>query len=74
MGLPDEHIWLQSKIRLKINHWRLSPEPPELAVFYVAAYQEVLYLFYTYGTYGTVGTYTAERAAQAPDVLSSESS
>ena len=35
MGLPDEHIWLQSKIRLKINHWRLSPEPPELAGFYV---------------------------------------
>ena len=22
---PDEHIWLQSKLRLKINHWRLSP-------------------------------------------------
>ena len=35
LGLPDEHIWLQSKIRLKINHWRSSPEPPELAGFYV---------------------------------------
>ena len=23
------------KTRLKINHWRLSPEPPELAGFYV---------------------------------------
>ena len=34
-GLPDEHIWLQSKIKLKINHWRSSPEPPELAGFYV---------------------------------------
>ena len=35
LGLPDEHIWLQSKIKLKINHWRSSPEPPELAGFYV---------------------------------------
>ena len=34
-GLPDEHIWLQSKIKLKINHWRSSPGPPELAGFYV---------------------------------------
>ena len=40
MGLPDEHIWLQSKIRLKINHWRLSPEPPELAGFYVDSVRE----------------------------------
>ena len=30
-----EHIWLQSKIKLKIHHWRSSPEPPELAGFYV---------------------------------------
>ena len=30
-----KHIWLQSKIKLKINHWRSSPEPPELAGFYV---------------------------------------
>ena len=34
-GLPDEHIWLQSKIKLKINHWRSSPEPPELTGFNV---------------------------------------
>ena len=38
--VPDEHIWLQSKIRLKINHWRLSPEPPELAGFYVDSVRE----------------------------------
>ena len=31
MGLPVEHIWLLSRVRLKIIHWRLSPEPPELA-------------------------------------------
>ena len=38
--VPDEHIGLQSKIRLKINHWRLSPEPPELAGFYVDSVRE----------------------------------
>ena len=43
MGLPDEHIWLQSKIRLKINHWRLSPEPPELAGFYVDSVDRVAF-------------------------------
>ena len=35
---PDEHIGCrvqQVKTKLKINHWRLSPEPPELAGFYV---------------------------------------
>ena len=31
LGLPVEHIWLLSRVRLKIIHWRLSPEPPELA-------------------------------------------
>ena len=35
LGLPVEHIWLLSRVRLKIIHWRLSPEPPELAGFYV---------------------------------------
>ena len=26
---------VESKTKLKINHWRLSPEPPELAGFHV---------------------------------------
>jgi hypothetical protein len=35
LGLPVEHIWVLSTVRLNIIHWRLSPEPPELAGFYV---------------------------------------
>ena len=38
LGLPVEHIWLLSRVRLKIIHWRLSPEPQELAGFYVTAF------------------------------------
>ena len=46
LGLPDEHIWLQSKIRLKINHLRepgpsLQGSGSELAGFYVAALHEL---------------------------------
>ena len=28
-------VLVESKTKLKINHWRLSPEPPELAGFHV---------------------------------------
>ena len=35
MDLPVEHIWLLSRVTPNIIHWRLSPEPPELAGFYV---------------------------------------